>query len=80
MPISLILIVGYARKAAVSSESKTSRAEDAEPVVDMAELGARLAERLAALGNPAPPRNAGKRRTASKKALLKAIEAAGGKW
>jgi len=46
----------------------------------MAELGARLSERLTALGNPSPPRNSGKRRTASKKALLKAIERAGGKW
>jgi len=46
----------------------------------MAELGARLSERLAALGSPPPPRNSGKRRTASKKALLKAIERAGGKW
>lgn len=64
----------------VNSESKTSRADDAEPVIDMAELGARLAARLAALGNPAPSRNSGKRRTASKKALLKAIAAAGGNW
>jgi hypothetical protein len=46
----------------------------------MAELGARLAKRLAFLGNVAPPRNSGKRRTASKKALLKAIKTAGGNW
>ena len=31
-------------------------------------------------GNPAMPRNAGTRRTASKRALLEAIEDAGGKW
>ena len=64
----------------MNSESKTSRCDDAEPVIDMAELGARVAKRLAALGNAAPPRNKGKRRTASKKALLKAIRAAGGNW
>ncbi|MES2135798.1 MAG: hypothetical protein V4502_01895 [Pseudomonadota bacterium] len=46
----------------------------------MAELGARIAARLAALGTPPLPRNSGNRRTASKKALLKAIKAAGGKW
>jgi hypothetical protein len=32
------------------------------------------------LGNPELPRNAGANRTASKKALLKAIEEAGGTW
>lgn len=64
----------------MTSGSKTSGIEPAEPVIDMAELGARIAERRATLGNPDLPRNAGKRRTASKKALLKAIEAAGGDW
>lgn len=49
-------------------------------VIDMAELGARLASRRLALGNPDLPRNAGTRRTPSKRALLKAIEDAGGKW
>ncbi len=43
----------------------------------MAELGAQLARRKAELGLADPPRNAGKRRTASKRALLKAIEEAG---
>ena len=62
------------------SASKMSRADGAEAVIDMAELGPRLAERLAALGNPQPSRNSGKRRTSSKKALLKAIKAAGGDW
>ena len=46
----------------------------------MAELGARLAKRRLALGNPDLPRNAGTRRTPSKRALLKAIEDAGGTW
>ena len=48
--------------------------------IDMAEFGARLAARRAELGNPELPRNAGQNRTASKRALLKAIEDAGGKW
>jgi hypothetical protein len=64
----------------VTSASKTLKDSDDGPVIDMAELGARLAARRAELGNPELPRNAGKRRTASKKALLEAIEAAGGKW
>jgi hypothetical protein len=66
---------------------KTSRIENLTPVIDMAEMGARVAAREAALGiiNPVHPeltqgRNSGERRTESKKALLKAIEDAGGKW
>lgn len=51
-----------------------------EPVIDMAELGARVAARKAALGLPDVPRNSGERRTASKRGLLKAIEDAGGEW
>ena len=50
-----------------------------EPVT-LEEFGRRIAARKAALGIPDPPRNAGKNRTASKRALLKAIEEAGGKW
>jgi hypothetical protein len=48
----------------------------------MAELGARIARRRAELGitDADIPRNSGKRRTASKKALLKAIKDAGGEW
>ena len=60
--------------------SKTSIPDGTEPVIDMAEFGRRVAARKAALGIPDPPRNAGKNRTASKRALLKAIEEAGGKW
>ncbi len=59
--------------------SKTSPPSD-EPVIDMAAFGRDLARRSAELGNPEAPRNSGLRRTASKKALLKAIEDAGGKW
>lgn len=57
--------------------SKTSKAEQ---VVDMVEFGRDLARRREAAGNPDLPRNSGKRRTASKKALLKAIGKAGGRW
>ena len=60
---------------------------DTEMVIDMAELGARVARRKADLGivDPADParvkgRKEGKNRTKSKKALLKAIEDIGGKW
>ena len=48
--------------------------------IDMAEFGRSIAARKAELGIPDPPRNAGKNRTPSKRALLKAIEEAGGKW
>lgn len=64
----------------MNSESRTSKTDDAEPVIDMAELGARLAARKQEIGNPELPRNSGKRRTSSKKSLLKAIKAAGGTW
>lgn len=60
--------------------SKTSKAETELPVIKMAELGARVAARRAELGNPELPRNTGERRTPSKRALLKAIKDAGGKW
>ena len=46
----------------------------------MADFGRDLARRREAAGSPEPPRNSGKRRTPSKRALLKAIEDAGGKW
>ncbi|MBX7482714.1 hypothetical protein [Qipengyuania qiaonensis] len=46
----------------------------------MAEFGRRIAARKVELGLPDPPRNSGEQRTASKRALLKAIEEAGGKW
>lgn len=59
--------------------SKTSKAEEGE-TVDMAEFGRTLACRREVAGNPEPPRNSGKRRTPSKRALLKAIKEAGGAW
>lgn len=50
------------------------------PRVDHATFAAQLIERRAALGNPELPRNAGHNRTESKRALLAAIAAAGGRW
>jgi hypothetical protein len=74
------------KKAQAIMASKTSRAET-ETVINMAELGARVAKRKAALGivDPANPaqingRNSGENRTESKRALLKAITDMGGKW
>jgi hypothetical protein len=58
----------------------TLKSSKPEQIVDMAEFGRELARRRAELGNPELPRNSGKRRTASKRALLKAIEKAGGRW
>lgn len=60
---------------------------ETETVIDMAELGARVAKRKAELGiiDPADPklvrgRNSGEKRTESKKALLKAIKDIGEEW
>lgn len=47
---------------------------------DFAEFSARLAARRAEIGEVAVPRNSGKRRTASKRALLAEIEKLGGNW
>lgn len=43
-------------------------------------LAAAIETRRAVVGNVSVPRNSGKNRTPSKRALLKAIEEAGGKW
>ncbi|MBB4641956.1 hypothetical protein [Rhizorhapis suberifaciens] len=51
---------------------------DREPI-PFDEFQRDLARRREALGEINMPRNSGKRRTESKKALLKAIKAAGGK-
>lgn len=60
--------------------SKTSKGDGNPAIIDVREMGARIARRKAALGLPDLPRNAGKGRTASKRALLQAIEKLGGKW
>jgi hypothetical protein len=54
----------------------------ADPVImTLDEFGQNVLRRRAALGGEINmPRNSGTRRTESKKALLKAIEDAGGKW
>jgi hypothetical protein len=44
------------------------------------EMSEKLTRRRAELGDIKVPRNSGTRRTESKRALLKAIEDAGGKW
>lgn len=58
--------------------SKTSKAEPR--AVPLADFAADIARRRAETGIADLPRNSGKRRTPSKRALLKAIEEAGGKW
>jgi hypothetical protein len=57
--------------------SRTSKPDKAIP---LAEFTADIERRRLTTGVTELPRNTGKRRTPSKKALLKAIEAAGGKW
>jgi hypothetical protein len=70
----------------VSTGPKRSKAEaESEVVIDMAAFGRELVRRRAdyqaRTGQPCQlPRNSGKNRTPSKRALLKAIEEAGGKW
>ena len=79
-----ISIAASAKKRWANMASKMSKADSptggAEQAIDMAEFGRRIAARKAELGLPDPPRNAGNNRTASKRALLKAIEDAGGSW
>ena len=59
-------------------ESRTSRSRP--KAVPLAEFVADIERRRAATGITELPRNSGKRRTASKRLLLKAIEDSGGKW
>jgi hypothetical protein len=49
-------------------------------IISLEEFGRDVERRRQMLGKVDMPRNSGKRRTASKQALLKAIEEAGGKW
>lgn len=58
--------------------SNTSKAEPR--AVPLAEVAGDVARRRAESGIAELPRNSGKRRTPSKRALLKAVEEAGGKW
>jgi hypothetical protein len=64
------------RKPSVTTESPASKRRK----VKFEGFAADVARRREAAGNPDLPRNSGKRRTASKRSLLKAIEETGGKW
>ena len=75
--IRLILTLAYAMKRPANMASKSS---STERIINMGDFAQELIQRRAKLGNPELPRNSGKRRTASKRALLKAIEEAGGRW
>ena len=80
-PICAILSAGFDLSPEENSVSKTSQSADQGlRRVSYPEFAAKLASRRAELGNPDLSRNAGTRRTPSKRALLKAIEDAGGKW
>ena len=58
--------------------SQTFKAE--RKAIPLSDFVADIERRRVATGVTELPRNAGNRRTESKKALLAAIEAAGGKW
>lgn len=51
-----------------------------KPATPLAEFVADIQRRRADAGDPPLPRNPGTRRTESKRALLNAIEEAGGEW
>ncbi|MFC0686811.1 hypothetical protein [Novosphingobium clariflavum] len=69
-----------ARKAWAIMALKTSSTELDETVMDMAELGARLAARRKAAKISHLPRNAAVDRTPSKQALLDQIAKTGANW
>ena len=69
----------------MTTAPKTSAEQDeGGEATDLVAFGRALAQRRAAyeaVNGPVPiPRNSGTRRTASKQALLKAIEATGKRW
>ena len=59
--------------------ASTSLQADRKPI-PLDAFGEEVLRRRAAAGDPLMPRNAGTRRTPGKRALLKAIEEAGGTW
>ena len=74
---------GSDMRAVANMVSKISKPERSPvPLAELAgDIARRRAEYEARTGTPCEiPRNSGERRTASKRALLKAIEQAGGKW
>ena len=78
MLISTIWIVAFGMKVEGIMASQTSKAKPKS--IPFAEFSADIERRRAETGITELPRNSGERRTESKKALLAAIEAAGGKW
>lgn len=66
-------------KAGVIMASQTSKSEP-KRAVPAAEFAARIDRRRQETGVTDLPRNSGKRRTESKKGLLRAIKDIGGKW
>lgn len=60
----------------MTTASRTSK----DKAVAFDDFARDIARRRAETGQPDLPRNSGKRRTASKKALLEAVEQAGGRW
>ena len=69
---------GFKLKAPETMASNSSPPKR-EPV-SLEAFGQEVLRRRAAAGDPPVPRTAGNNRTASKRALLKAIEDAGGTW
>jgi hypothetical protein len=67
-----------AKKVLAIMALQTSKANP--KAIPLAEFVADIERRRLATGITELPRNSGTRRTESKKALLKAIEDAGGKW
>ncbi len=63
-----------------STPSKTETGATESSVVSLDDFGRDVERRRETFGKIDLPRNAGTRRTASKRALLKAIEDAGGNW
>ena len=77
--ISTIWMLEYNLKRQAIMASTRSKTEPS--IVTLEQFGQDVMRRRAALGGEINmPRNSGNRRTESKKALLAAIEAAGGKW
>lgn len=60
--------------------SDPASVEPLRPAVTLEEFGRDIERRRIETGITDLPRNSGNRRTPSKRALLEAIEAAGGKW
>jgi|GEM_PF-593559 len=77
-PISTIWTSGLGTKARANMVSRTSKPKG--KAIPLAEFAADIERRRQETGITEIARNSGKRRTQSKKALLKAIESAGGKW